>query len=545
MPSRGAETSSHRDDATRRRCLDPDVARRQNARVQVRLAELLTGFSAIADLGMGLPAGTAARAAMVALELARSQGCAEPEAADVLYAALLQHIGCTAYSHEAALLFADETSVKRASLATDFTRPHEIVFGYLPTITREAPPGQRLRTMRSALLHSTAATEGYRRANCEVASVIAARLGLGTGVQAGLLDVFEWWNGGGGPRGLRGEAISPVARLVNVAGYAVFFDRLGGPDCARRAVAQRSGGYLEPALAAAFVDRAGELLAPAAAGDLSDRLLAAAPAPAVLVGSQELDECLRVFGEAVDLKTPFLHGHCTGVSALAAGACARLGLPEGDVTLARRVGLVQDIGRVAVPNGVWEHAGPLGTDAWSQVRLHAYHSEQVLRRCAPLAAAAPLAGMHHDRLDGSGYHRGATAAQLPTVARVLAAADVRQAMRADRPHRRGHPPDRAAALLQAEAAAGRLCPDAVGAVLAAAAGTARVRRTRPAGLTERQVEVLDLLARGLSNKAIAVALSISTRTAEHHVQDVYARIGVSSRAGAAMFAMQHGLLRDG
>ncbi|MGD9527888.1 MAG: hypothetical protein AB7V44_13970, partial [Pseudonocardia sp.] len=168
--------------------------------MRVRLAELLTGFSAIADLGMGLPAGEAARTALVALELARSQGCAEPEVADVLHAALLQHIGCTAYSHEAALLFADETSVKRTSLATDFTRPREVLLGYLPTITREAPRGQRLRTVRSALLHSRALTEGYRRANCEVASVIAARLGLSASVQAGLLDNFEWWNGGGGPR---------------------------------------------------------------------------------------------------------------------------------------------------------------------------------------------------------------------------------------------------------------------------------------------------------------------------------------------------------
>ncbi|MGD9531791.1 MAG: HD domain-containing phosphohydrolase, partial [Pseudonocardia sp.] len=379
----------------------------------------------------------------------------------------------------------------------------------------------------------------------EVASVIAARLGLSAGVQDGLLDNFEWWNGGGGPRGLRGEAISLVSRLVNVAGYGVFFDRIGGPDCARQAVAQRSGGYLDPGLAAAFVDRADALLAATDAGDVSDRLLAAAPGPPVVVADEALDESLRIFGEAVDLKSPFLHGHCTGVSALAAGACARLGLAGADVTLARRTGLVQDIGRVAVPNGIWEHCGPLGSDAWSQVRLHAYHGEQMLRRCAPLADLAPLAGMHHDRLDGSGYHRGAAAAQLPTIARVLAAADVLQALRADRPHRPAHPPERAAAVLRAEAGAGRLDADAVEAVLAAADGAPRARRARPAGLTERQVEVLGLMARGLSNRAIGEALSISPRTAEHHVQDVYARIGVSSRAGAALFAMQHGLLPSG
>ena len=194
----------------------------------LRIGELLVAFSAIADLGMGLPVGEAARTAHVAVELARRCGCAEPEVAAVFHAALLQHIGCTAYSHEATLMFADETSIKRASLATDFTRPREILLGYLPTITREAPRGDKLRTARSALLRSTQLTDGYRRANCEAASIIAERLGLPAAVRTGLLDIFEWWNGDGGPKRRRGEEIALVARLVNVAGYGVFFDRLGG-----------------------------------------------------------------------------------------------------------------------------------------------------------------------------------------------------------------------------------------------------------------------------------------------------------------------------
>jgi HD-GYP domain-containing protein (c-di-GMP phosphodiesterase class II) len=176
-----------------------------------------------------------------------------------------------------------------------------------------------------------------------------------------------------------------------------------------------------------------------------------------------------------------------------------------------------------------------------QVRLHAYHSEQILNRCVPLGPIARLAGMHHERLDGSGYHRGSAAAQLPMPARVLAVADVYQALLADRPQRPAYPLARAASVLRGEARGGRLDADAVDAVLAAS-GEANVRRVRPAGLTDRQVEVLRLIAGGLSNQGIADALVISRRTAEHHVQDVYARIGVSSRAAAAMFAMEHGLL---
>lgn len=505
----------------------------------VRLAELLVALSGVTDLGMGVPIGSAARSAHVAVELARVSGCAEPDVSDVFYAALLQHIGCTAYSHEVSALFADETSIKRGSLATDFTRPREIFFGYLPRITREASHGERLRTIRSAVLHSKRMTQGYQLANCETAAVVADRLGCGDGVRIGLLDIFEWWNGDGGPKSLRGDEISPVSRIVNVAGYAVFFDGLGGPAAAVEALEQRAGGYLDPSLVAAFTGRATGMLAATAAGDLSDRLLDAEPRPVARVA--DLDEALRVFGEAVDLKTPFLHGNCTEVARVASGAADRLGL---DTELVRRVALVQDIGRVAVPTTVWEHPGALGTDAWQQVRLHAYHSEQILGRCAPLRPIAALAGTHHERLDGSGYHRAAAAARLSPESRVLAAADVYRALVSDRPQRRAFTAERAAAQLSAEARAGRLDADAVRAVLAAAEGTGRVARVRPAGLTDRQIEVLRLMAGGLSNKAIGERLVITTRTAEHHGQDVYARIGVSSRAGAALFAMEHGLLRE-
>lgn len=243
----------------------------------MRLAELLIAFSAVADLGMGLPLGEASRSAWVGVELARRTGCDERTVTAVFYAALLQHVGCTAYSHEVTALFADEISVKRASMATDFTRPSEIALGYLPRITREARPGERLRTMRSALLHSRSLTRGYQRANCDAAAVVAHRLGLPETVRSALLQNFEWWNGNGGPAGLRGDEISEVARIVNVAGYGVYFDRLGGPALAARAVTQRSGGYLDPGLASAFVQRAEHLLVPTTAGDLSDRLLGAEP----------------------------------------------------------------------------------------------------------------------------------------------------------------------------------------------------------------------------------------------------------------------------
>jgi len=187
--------------------------------------------------------------------------------------------------------------------------------------------------------------------------------------------------------------------------------------------------------------------------------------------------------------------------------------------------------------------------------LHAYHSEQILLRCPSLTSVATLAGMHHERLDGSGYHRSAKGTAIPMAARVLAAADVFEALRSARPHRPARTADHAAAELRAMVRGGAIDPDAAEAVVRAADDPAtggrarrssggRGHRSGPAGLTERQIEVLRLMAQGLPNRGIARHLVISPRTAEHHVQDVYAKIGVSSRAAAALFAMEHGLLSE-
>src|SRR5262249_25678335 len=157
-----------------------------------------------------------------------------------------------------------------------------------------------------AVLHSRRMTAGYQLANCETAALVADRLGCADGVRAGLLDVFEGWDGAGGPRRPRGGGVSLGSPTLNRFRLAVFFDQLGGVDAALAALTQRSGGYLDPGLVATFGELAGETLAGAGAGDLSDRLLAAEPKPTVAVG--DLDAALRAFGEAVDLKSPFLHG---------------------------------------------------------------------------------------------------------------------------------------------------------------------------------------------------------------------------------------------
>jgi HD-GYP domain-containing protein (c-di-GMP phosphodiesterase class II) len=191
---------------------------------------------------------------------------------------------------------------------------------------------------------------------------------------------------------------------------------------------------------------------------------------------------------------------------------------------------------------VWDRDGPLSSAEWEQVHMHPYQSERILARSARLAPIARLAGMHHEKHDGSGYHRGSRSNEIPMPARVVAIASAWVAMQQARPHRPGLDPDRAAQELRREADEGRADPQVVDAVLESAGQKAHGRRPKPAGLSEREVEVLRLLATGCSNSDIAARLTISRRTAEHHVQHIYTKIGVSTRPGATLFAVEHDLV---
>ena len=257
------------------------------------------------------------------------------------------------------------------------------------------------------------------------------------------------------------------------------------------------------------------------------------------LAGRELDTALEAIADFADLKAPCFLGRSRAVAELAGSAAAAEGLDSAAV---RRAALVQDVGRVAVATMIWERTAPLRRDDWERIRLHPYQTERIVGSAPRLAEIARLASFHHERLDGSGYHRGATAPATPASARVLAAADVYVALTAARPYRPAPAPPAAAAELRAQAASGRLDGDAVEAVLAAAGHSAQ-RLSRPK-LTERELDVLRLLALGKLTKQVAGELGIARKTADNHIQSIYAKTGVSTRAGATLFAIEHGLLRD-
>ena len=501
----------------------------------MRTAEVIATLSLATDLAIGLPLEHGLQSTRVAMRLADRLGVDQPTATDTYYACLLFYVGCTADADEAAEIFGGDL----------FGEYVPVMFGsrtqFLRGLMRALPEPDRSAPVRAAQmarrLPSARGATRHLVTLCEVAQMLTVRLGLPPSVQALFAAFTERWDGKGEPNGLGGEEIPLSVRIVHVARDATFHRMIGGVDAAVGVVRERAGGAFDPGVVAALADGAEEILADDDGASVWDATLAAEPGGQLALTEAAIDRALAAMGDFADLISPWLAGHSSGVAELTAGAAQRCGLGAPD---ARRAALVHDLGRVAVHARIWEKAGPLTMDEWEQVRLHPYQSERVLSRSPFLSGLAEVAGAHHERLDGSGYHRGASGPAVCIGGRVLAAADAYHAMTEPRPHRESLTATAAAQRLADEASAGRLDPDAVTAVLEAA-GQRAPRIDRPAGLTEREAEVLALIARGLQTKQVGRALGISAKTADRHVQNVYGKIGVSTRAGAALFAMEHGL----
>ena len=501
----------------------------------------MAALSLATDLGIGVPLEHGLQSTLVAMRLAERLGVDSGTASQTYYACLLFYVGCTADAEVAAETFGDDDALTTHALPARFGSKPEMMAGIMRALASSGSLAP-VRAMQMVRGMPRAAREfkGHVTAFCEVAQMLTDRLGLPASMQ-GLFAIP------GRALGRQGPAWSGQARADPAAGA----DRLGGPrrrvpaHAGRRGVRRRGGpqaGGRRVRPGGGHPARRRGRGAPGARRHafVWEETLACEPGPQLTLEGEAIDRALGAMGDFADLASPYLVGHSAGVAELATAAAQQCRLEAADLVKIRRGALVHDLGRVAVPVRIWQKAAPLTPDDWERVRLHAYHSERVLTRSPFLAALAPVASFHHERLDGSGYHRGTAAAALTPPARLLAAADAYHAMTEPRPHRAALSPGQAAEALGREAAAGRLDPDAVTAVLEVA-GQRVPRIERPAGLTEREAEVIGLLARGLQTKQVARRLGISVKTADHHIQNAYAKIGVSTRAAAALFAMQHGL----
>jgi HD-GYP domain-containing protein (c-di-GMP phosphodiesterase class II) len=507
----------------------------------VRLAEMVAALSLATDLGLGQPQEHVLRQTVIARRLAAAAGLPGEQQTAVFYVSLLAWVGCVADSHEMAAWFGDDLRLRADSYEVDKAGLPRVRF-VLGHVGEGSGPVRRLTMIGRFLTAGPARVARSMLGHCQATGDIASRLGLGAQVGGALQQAFERWDGKGVP-GLRaGEQIHPAMRVVQIADDAEVFHRVHGMDAAREMLRSRRATEFDPALVDLFRSCAGELLDGLDEVDAWDTVISADGDLGPELSETAFTDALRVFGDYADLKSPSWLGHSAGVAALAASAASRLGLPAGEVTLVERAALVHDLGAIGVSTGVWDKPGPLSAADKERVRMHPYLTERTLARPARLAEIGALAALHHERIDGSGYPHGVRGDDLSLPARVIAAADAYHALGEDRPHRAALSAVDAASALRNEVTAGRLDGDAANAVLAAAGHRVRHRPALPAGLTRREAEILVLMARGLSNKEMAERLSVSVRTVRSHVEHVYAKIGVSARGAAAMFAMRHGLL---
>jgi HD-GYP domain-containing protein (c-di-GMP phosphodiesterase class II) len=509
----------------------------------LRLGELVATLALAQDNAFGQPLESQLRSCLLASWMSEAAGLDERLRATVYWVALLRFIGCTGHAHEVSTLFGDEIAIRGQTLVHDSGNPAEVMRDIVAFATAGRDEEERDEIVRK--IQETIREWAFLNfsSGCEVADVLVERLDFGPDVREALRCTFECWNGKGHPNHVTGEAIPLPMRIVHISHHMEAIGRRFSPERALEAVRERRGETYDPALADLFLAHGRDWFERLGETEPWDAVLALEPEPHRLLTGEELDDALNVVADFIDLKSPYWGGHSRRCAKLAEDAAGVLGLADSEVTTLRRAALVHDFGTTVVPNSIWDKPSALTRSEFDRVELHPMLTEQMLRRSPALAVLNPVACAHHEKCDGSGYHkRMRTADDLGAC--VLAAAEVYVGLTGERADRQPFSPDDAAAELRRLESAGMLEPRASRAVqVAAGHGEPKTRtgkrQQNPGGLTRREVEVLRLAARGLTTHDIADRLYISPKTADHHIQHIYGKIGVSTRAAAALWAMQH------
>lgn len=507
----------------------------------VTLGDLLTSLSLATDLGFGQPMEHMLRASRIAMRLGGRLGLTDGELATLYDVSLLTYVGCPVYGNEAARIFGDDIEFRAAVQAIDLAGIPATMF-----MLRRAGRGTTARN-RARQVAGLMATNGRQLVaqmanHCAAAGQLAEGLQLGDEVKVGIEQAYARWDGRGEPAGLGGEDVSLAARVAHLAEACEVLERTIGVDGCIEVIQARRGTQFDPTIVDALVADPRPLVE--GIGDHTvEAVLDSEPIERPPLSNDGLDRALEAIGDFCDLRCSYFAGHARGTATLARAAARGLGLPSNEVRLLYRAALVHDVGRFGVPADVWDRPGPLSAADEERMRLHVYYAERMFSRPAPLRRVGLLAGSHHERCDGSGYHRGASGAMLALPARILAAADACHAMGQERPYRPARSKVEIRRELLADVDAGHLDGVAVDAVLEATGERpGRSRASGPSGLTARETDVVALLARGFPNKAIARELGISPKTVSNHLEHAYTKLGVSTRAAATMKALQHGIV---
>jgi putative nucleotidyltransferase with HDIG domain len=431
--------------------------------VELRLSEVLSALSHALDITEGQPRGHAERSCLIGMRLAASIGLDQATQSSAFYALLLKDAGCSSNAARVSSLFgADDAMVKSTRRLTDTSSSLEAVRHVLRTAAPGGSPLDKARHVAAVLRSGREGARSLVALRCERGAEVVRAIGLGEVAARGILDGDEHWDGSGYPSGIAGEKISLVGRLISLAQTAEVFWQHGGPAGARELARKRRGTWFDPvlvdALLALAVDEAfwRSLELPAVA--------ALEPPERVLVADDErLDRVAQAFAWVVDAKSPYTAQHSAGVAEIAVSLGSLLAFDPGALATIRRAALLHDIGKLGVSNRILDKTDPLTAQEWAVMRSHPRWSMEILMRVPAFHELARIAAAHHERLDGSGYFAGLTASELDQASRILAVADVAEALSANRPYRRALSPDEVLAIMSRDA--GRaLDPDAFAAL---------------------------------------------------------------------------------
>jgi HD-GYP domain-containing protein (c-di-GMP phosphodiesterase class II) len=507
----------------------------------VRLADLLVSMSLLTDLGFGQPTEHMLRSARIGMRLGERLGLDTAQLSTLYDVGLLTYIGCPTYGDETAKIFGNDIRFRAQAAEQDLAGFPAMVF-MLRRLGQGGTGIDRALQISGFMATGGRAVLEQMAGHCSAAGALADRLGLGADVRAGIEQAYARWDGRGVPDDLSGPELSLAARISHVAEACEVMERTAGIDAAVDVVRSRTGTHFDPEIVKAVTDHP-ERLFDHIADDALAQIMSAEPVTRPRLSDDQLDSALEAIGDFCDMRCSFFAGHARETAALAAKAAELLHMPAAEARLTYRAALVHEAGRFGVDATVWTQPGPLTASRRERMRLHVYYVERIFDRPEALRRIGLLAATHHERMDGSGYHRGLAAATLSSQARLLAAAHAYHAMLQWRPYRHALTESDARHRLLTATAQGQLDPLSVDAVLAAAGHrSSRLRAEGPLGLTARESEVLGLLAQGMANKSIGKQLQISPKTVSNHVEHIYAKLGVTNRAGATMAAMQHGLV---
>jgi HD-GYP domain-containing protein (c-di-GMP phosphodiesterase class II) len=418
-------------------------------RDEIPLSAVIGAFSYALDLTEGEPPGHAVRSCVIGMRLAQELGLDDDTRSDLFYALLLKDAGCSANSARMAALFgADDHDIKHSSKRVDWARRFTAAVWSVRTVA----PGGSLRARMArlqAIRDDGEVTKSVMQARCDRGAEIVLLLGLGSRSAEAVRALDEHWDGLGQPRGLRGRDIPLLGRILCLSQTLEIFHAMHGVEGAYRVAARRSGGWFDPMLVKTLQGFRGDrsFWASLAEPELSeweppDRVLTADDA--------SLDRIAEAFAGVVDAKSPWTYRHSDRTCVIATSISVAMGRDEAELDEMRRAALLHDLGKLALSNRILDKPTTLTTAEFAKVRRHPLVTEEILDRVPHLRTLAPLAAAHHERLDGSGYPRGLTADGLTPPMRVLAVADVYEAVTSERPYRPARSSDQALAILRAD-----------------------------------------------------------------------------------------------